>query len=215
MSRPKRKRRITCYPKANYFKPAGIPIRELKQIILSFEELESVRLKDFLGKDQNEAAEQMGVSQSTFHRMLIAAHKKIAEALVMNKAIRIEGGNFIMEENKSNENKVAISALSGKLEGDIDSRFGRCPFFLLVTIKNGEISNIESIENIHKDMQGGVGTAVAEMVANQEIDAVITGNIGPRALDVLNQFQIAVFKFSGSVNDAIQNFIEKKLIQMR
>ena len=215
MSRPRRKRRITCYPEANYFKPAGIPIRQLQQIILSFEEFEAVRLKDFLGKDQKEAAVQMGVSQSTFHRILIEARKKIAEAFVMSKAIKIEGGNFIMEEKKSNEKKIAISTLSDNIEGDVDSRFGRCPYFLLITLKNGAMSHVKSIENTHKDMQGGVGTAVAEMIANQDVDVVITENMGPRALEILNQFQISVFKFNGSIKDAIKHFIEKTITQIR
>ena len=120
-----------------------------------------------------------------------------------------------MEEKKLNEKKIAISALSDNLEGEVDSRFGRCPYFLLIILKNGEISLFKAVKNTHKNMQGGTGIAVAEMIANQNIDAVITGNIGPRALDVLNQFQISVFKFDGSIKDAIKHFIEKKLNQMR
>lgn len=60
------------------------------------EEFEAVRLKDFEDFDQQEAAEKMGISQPTFHRTLVSARKKIADALVNGKALRIEGGNYEM-----------------------------------------------------------------------------------------------------------------------
>ncbi|MCD6387734.1 MAG: DUF134 domain-containing protein, partial [Methanophagales archaeon] len=59
-------------------------------------ELESIRLKDLLGLTQEEAARRMGVSQPTFHRILQAARRKIASALVEGKALRIEGGDFVL-----------------------------------------------------------------------------------------------------------------------
>jgi predicted DNA-binding protein (UPF0251 family) len=63
---------------------------------LKVEELESIRLKDYLGLMQEVAAARMGVSQPTFHRILSEAHRKIAEAVVEGKAIRIEGGDYLI-----------------------------------------------------------------------------------------------------------------------
>jgi predicted DNA-binding protein (UPF0251 family) len=60
------------------------------------EELESIRLKDYLKIEQEEAAERMGVSQPTFNRIFKEARRKIAEALVEGKAIRIEGGDYVL-----------------------------------------------------------------------------------------------------------------------
>jgi predicted DNA-binding protein (UPF0251 family) len=60
------------------------------------EELESIRLKDYLRLSQEEAAERMGVSQPTFHRIVSEAHRKIAEALVEGRVIRVDGGNYVM-----------------------------------------------------------------------------------------------------------------------
>ena len=214
MSRPKRQRQISSYPKSTYFKPAGIRLKELQTIIISFEEFEAIRLKDFLGEDQKVAALQMGISQSTFHRIVVEARKKIAEALFKGMAIKINGGNFIMKETKTDNIKIAISASSGNLEENIDSRFGRCQTFLVFSLNDGNVSQLESIVNLKKDMQGGAGISVAEMLANQKIDVIITGNVGPRALDILNQFSIDVYQFNGSVNDAIKNFIDKKLVQI-
>ncbi|HUV02288.1 MAG TPA: DUF134 domain-containing protein [Desulfobacteria bacterium] len=72
------------------------PGSELEESVLKVEELESIRLKDHLRLNQEEAAERMGVSQPTFHRIISEAHRKIAEAFVEGKAIRIEGGNYIL-----------------------------------------------------------------------------------------------------------------------
>jgi predicted DNA-binding protein (UPF0251 family)/predicted Fe-Mo cluster-binding NifX family protein len=206
-----KRRKIQSCPRSNYFKPVGIKIRDIETNVLSFDELEAVRLKDLLGIDQKEAAVQIGVSQSTFHRIIVEARKKIADALIKGKAIKIEGGNFIMEEKNI---KIAISSLSENIDGDIDSRFGRCPFFLFVTLNDGEVSDVKAIENSNKDIRGGAGVAVAEMVANQNVNAVITGNVGPRALEVLNQFKIDIYQSSGSIKEAIKQFIEKKLIKL-
>ena len=65
-------------------------------MILKVEELESLRLKDYQRLSQEEAAGKMGISQPTFHRIISEAHRKIAEAFVEGKAIRIEGGNYMI-----------------------------------------------------------------------------------------------------------------------
>jgi predicted DNA-binding protein (UPF0251 family) len=66
--------------------------------ILKVEELESIRLKDYLQLSQEEAAQRMGVSQPTFHRIITEAHQKVAEAFIEGKAIRVEGGHYLIRE---------------------------------------------------------------------------------------------------------------------
>lgn len=85
-------------PGVKYYKPAGIPLRFLDEVCLSIEEMESVRLKDLEDLDQEQCAQQMNISRSTFQRVLGSARKKIAEALLSGKAIRIEGGNFEFQQ---------------------------------------------------------------------------------------------------------------------
>ena len=94
MVKPKISRIVSSLPGVTYFKPAGIPLRMLSEIRLSVEEAEALRLKDLEGLEQIEAAVRMGVSRSTFQRVLYAARKKVADALLNGKAIRIEGGSF-------------------------------------------------------------------------------------------------------------------------
>jgi len=90
MVRPKICRRVNFRPKTNYFKPRGIPMRDLKVIELSHEEMEVLRLKNIEDLDQVVAAEKMGTSQSTFQRILASAYKKISRALVEGMAIEIK-----------------------------------------------------------------------------------------------------------------------------
>jgi uncharacterized protein len=83
-------------PSITYFKPAGIPLRELEEIRLSVEELEAIRLKDLEDLEQEQCAEKMNISRPSFVRIIDSARQKVAEALIQGKAIRIEGGNFKM-----------------------------------------------------------------------------------------------------------------------
>ncbi len=89
MARPVKSRRICCVPVASYFKPVGIPMRELEEIVLGMDELEAMRLTDLDGLYQADAAEQMGVSRQTIGNILNSAHHKLADALLNGKALRI------------------------------------------------------------------------------------------------------------------------------
>jgi len=94
MVRPRLCRRVRFNPDITYFKPRGIPLKELEEVILPVDEYEAVRLKDLEGLEQEECAKKMNVSQPTFHRLVLSARKKIADAIINGKAIKIEGGNY-------------------------------------------------------------------------------------------------------------------------
>ncbi|NCC70873.1 DUF134 domain-containing protein [bacterium] len=89
MPRPRLKRKIEFNPEIKYFKPQGVPMRYLKVIELSHEEVEALRLKNIEDINQEECAEKMNTSQSTFQRILSSAYKKISEALINGNAIKI------------------------------------------------------------------------------------------------------------------------------
>ena len=89
MARPRLYRRIEFNPKVTYFKPQGIPMRFLEVVELTAEEAEALRLKNMKGFKQEQAAKQMKTSQSTFQRILSSAYKKITEAIVEGRAIKI------------------------------------------------------------------------------------------------------------------------------
>lgn len=101
MPRPSLCRRIAQHPDATYFKPPGIPLTELEEVVLTVDELEALRLADKEGMYQEHAAERMNISRPTFGRIVETARRKVAEALVEGKALRIEGGNFVMAEMRT------------------------------------------------------------------------------------------------------------------
>jgi len=89
MARPRLRRRIGFNPNVTYYKPQGVPMRFLEDIELTTEEVEALRLKNIKDLDQVECAKRMKTSQSTFQRILSSAYKKITEALIEGKAIKI------------------------------------------------------------------------------------------------------------------------------
>jgi len=92
MPRLKKLRLISFSPSVTFFKPSGVPRKMLEEINLEYDELEAVRLADIEGLYQEDAAKRMNVSRQTFGNILISAHKKIAEAIVKGRVLRITGG---------------------------------------------------------------------------------------------------------------------------
>lgn len=89
MPRPCKTRNIELSLKASYFKPRGIPLVELEEVVLDADEIEAIRLADLDGLYQEEAAARMGISRATFSNIITRAHGKAAEALLKGKALRI------------------------------------------------------------------------------------------------------------------------------
>ena len=89
MTRPRLCRRIKFNPDITYFKPQGVPMRDLEIVELTIEEAEALRLRNIKDLEQEEAAKKMNTSQSTYQRILSSAYKKITEALIDGKAIKI------------------------------------------------------------------------------------------------------------------------------
>jgi predicted DNA-binding protein (UPF0251 family) len=84
------RRRIRGRFEHNCFKPCGIPGHSLERVYLNKDEMEAIRLSDYLGLYQEDAAKEMDVSRPTFSRILASARKKIALALIEGKTLEIE-----------------------------------------------------------------------------------------------------------------------------
>jgi len=85
-------------PDKNYFKPRGIPSSQLQEVVLSLDEYEAVRLADFEGLYQEQAALHMNISRQTFGRIIAEAHRKIADVLINGKALKIKGGDVAVKK---------------------------------------------------------------------------------------------------------------------
>lgn len=90
MPRPKIQRCLRFNPGVTYYKPRGIPLRILEEVVLLPDEVEALKLYEVDGLAQIEAAKKLGVSQPTFARILASATKKIAEAIIKGKAIKFD-----------------------------------------------------------------------------------------------------------------------------
>jgi predicted DNA-binding protein (UPF0251 family) len=99
MPKNKKNRYVQHPPYAVNYKPVGIPMRFLSQVILGVDEYEAMRLVDYEGLDQEGAARKLRVSRATCARILETAHRKVAEALTEGKAILIDGGSYVFERN--------------------------------------------------------------------------------------------------------------------
>jgi len=100
--------------------------------------------------------------------------------------------------------KIAISTNGSTLDAEVDPRFGRCQYFI---VADPETMEFEAINNSSAMAGGGAGISAAQMVANKGVKAVLTGNCGPNAYQVLSSAGIQVITgVSGSVKDAIEGY---------
>ena len=107
--------------------------------------------------------------------------------------------------------KIAISSTGQKLTDNVSDVFARCPYFIIADVENGKIQKTEIIENKIANQLGQAGILAAQQMAEKDIKAVITKNVGPRALDVLNQFKIDIYVGEGKIEKVLQEFIDGKL----
>lgn len=108
--------------------------------------------------------------------------------------------------------KIAISSSGDNLDSQIDPRFGRCPFFMIVEVDDKKIKSSKAIQNTAMMQGGGAGITAAQIVGNEKADAVIGINYGPRAFGVLSELDIEMYQgIQGTVKENVQQLIEGKL----
>ena len=107
--------------------------------------------------------------------------------------------------------KIVVSSKGRDIESNIDTIFGRALFFLILDIKTNEK---KVIENKVRDRSTGVGITIGNIVLNEEIDAVITTNIGPHAFETFEQSGIKIYQAGGKIKDAIRLFKEERLSEI-
>ncbi|HDM43747.1 MAG TPA: hypothetical protein ENG02_00965 [Candidatus Woesearchaeota archaeon] len=108
--------------------------------------------------------------------------------------------------------RIAISCEGKTLESNVDPRFGRCAHLLIVEAEAPDkINLVKVIDNPNVNVGGGAGISTAQLAANENVEAIITGNIGPRAFGVMQQLNIKVYRATGKAIDAIKQLLEGKL----
>ena len=142
MPRPVIERRLGAAPQTRYIKPAGIPARTLEEIILGFDEAEALRLADLEGLYQEAAARSMGVSRQTFGRIVEIARRKVADAILNGKALRIEGGEINLADQGELSMKIAIPSRDGM----VDEHFGHCKEFLIFRVEKDKLVEEQAVQ---------------------------------------------------------------------
>ena len=100
--------------------------------------------------------------------------------------------------------RIAVSATGPSLDAEVDPRFGRCQYFVIV---DPETMEFEAAENTNVMASGGVGIASTQMVANKGVQAVLTGNCGPNAYQTLAAAGVQVITgVMGKIGDAIEGY---------
>ena len=221
MPRPKLCRRVTGRPQTVYFKPRGIPLRDLQEVALSMEGFEALRLADLEGLTSIEAAGIMGVSRHTFGRILAKARHIVAEAVVTGKALSIEGknsertaGSSKSERRTSGERAMAIVAISSEgpeLDDQLDPRFGRAGGFLIVDTATMQTRYLDN--GASQVMARGAGIETAERMSEAGVDVILSGYVGPKAFEALEAAEIKVCQdLDGvTVRQALEKFLAGEL----
>ncbi len=100
--------------------------------------------------------------------------------------------------------KIAISSAGKTLDAQVDPRFGRCAYFIVV---DTETMQFEAVDNANAAAGGGAGIATAQMIAGKGVEAVLSGNCGPNAYEVLSKADIKVISgVSGVIKDVVENY---------
>ncbi|MBS1180779.1 MAG: hypothetical protein H6Q99_659 [Proteobacteria bacterium] len=118
MVRPQKPRLVVDDVPAGYFKPQGIPLVALREVVLTLDGCEALRLVDAEGLDQQEAARRMGVSRSTLSRILAQARRTAAAAITGGLALRIEGGTVTRPRKDLCGHRPAVTGADDSSEGD-------------------------------------------------------------------------------------------------
>ena len=111
--------------------------------------------------------------------------------------------------------RIAVSTTSGGLDDKVSEVFGRAVSFTIVDVEDGEIRNVEVVRNDYAVRGGGAGIAVSQFLADKGVEVILTGNVGPNALSVLNSAGIKVYRAGGmKVSEAIEKFLRGELEQI-
>jgi predicted Fe-Mo cluster-binding NifX family protein len=108
---------------------------------------------------------------------------------------------------------VCITSSSSNLESPTDPRFGRCAYFIII---DSESMKFEAISNGAGNTPSGAGIRAAQLIASKQVDALITGSVGPNAHSALESSGIKMFSTSANtVKEAIELFKAGKLVEIQ
>jgi predicted DNA-binding protein (UPF0251 family)/predicted Fe-Mo cluster-binding NifX family protein len=201
MPRPVTSRQVRCPLAHQVFKPSGVPARELAEVTLGLDGAEALRLADLEGLYHDAAAQRMGVSRQTFGRIIEAARRTVADALINGKRLRIEGGEIVIRTEGATTMKIAAPVRGT----DIDGHFGHCEGFAVFTLD--ERKAIVAEEALASPAGCGCKSGIGATLAKMGVTHLVAGTMGEGAVRVLASHGIEVTRgASGSARAAVERF---------
>lgn len=205
MARPRNCRTIADGPEETYFKPKGVPMEDLEETVLLLDEFEAIKLADYEGLYQEEAARRMNVSRQTFGRIIESARGKVATMLVEGKALRIVGGVVTAATGRKGKGDHCMKLALPAREGIIDAHFGHCEYYLVYTVEN---DSIVSEEKVVSPQGCGCKSNIASTLAAMGVTLMLAGNMGDGAVRVLSGQGIRVVRgCSGSLRAVAESWL--------
>ncbi len=209
MPRKQRCRWIEAYPDHWEFSPEETSDEE--PLVMSLDELETIRLLDREGLTQGQCADRMGVARTTVTAIYDSARRKIAEALIDGRRLVIRGGSYKLNDQgigELAEKKSTCFRIAATYEnGEIFQHFGRTEHFKIYDMENGNIVNEEIV-----DTRGRSHGALAGFLKAAGVDALICGGIGMGARNALDEAEIRFYGgVTGSADSAVKAFIDGNL----
>lgn len=225
MPRPVKCRRVCQMPVNLGFTPLNDCCDE-EPVILNVDEFETLRLIDREGLSQEECGAYMDIARTTVQQIYTAARKKIADALVEGRSLRIQGGQYRLcnpqdpcpgcagcRRKKSilrpmkEEGSMKIAVPLDENKQDVCPVLARAPYFLFCQDGKTEI-----LENPAAQAQGGAGLKAAQFLVDQETDVILTVRCGQNSADVFAAAEILIYKTQGSsAAENLKAFAEGKL----
>ena len=213
MARPVKNRIIQSMPRCEGVLPLGYDdSKEYENVIMTVDEFEAIRLIDYEGANQESCAESMGISRSTVTNIYESARVKLADALINEKILLIEGGNYdIIHKNRKIgklDNSIKDIKIAVTYDGcDIFQHFGQCEEFKIYNVSEGRVVSTETARPV--DYAHG---ALVGFIKRLGVNVLICGGIGGGAQDLLAKEGIRFFAgITGSADEAVNRLLEGKL----
>ena len=224
MPRPTKCRRVCHYPQTLEFRPT-VTDEALPPVILAVDEYEAIRLIDREGLSQEECSRRMQIARTTVQRVYETARRKLADAIVEGRALRIEGGDFRLCDGHGCEHRPcilntlqtqydfskgeSIMRIAATYEnGQIFQHFGHTKQFKVYDIENGQIKDSKVL-----DTNGSGHGALAGILKVLHVDALICGGIGGGAQAALNAAGISILGgVKGDADEAVRQLIAGELV---
>lgn len=224
MSRPTKCRRVCRFPETLEFFTMGETLGE--PVILTVDEYETIRLIDKEGLSQEDCGTQLGVGRTTAQKIYETARRKLADALVLGRSLRIEGGDFYLcdgnsefcyqksclkrqfqAEYKMDKGEDVMRIAVTYENGDIYQHFGHTERFKIYDVQDGKVMDSRII-----DTNGQGHGALADILRSLNADILICGGIGGGAQMTLAECGIELFGgVSGNADAAVDAYLADKL----